>query len=183
MSLKRLLDFSFGLCCYLLAVSMFFYFPGVEDWTFSAFSLGIKPSAWICGLLVLIVMLPAVFGPLAVAARARSYSRSVVAACCFTLAALFTLAGGGTPLLYGRVALIGLLTGQLLALGYKSKESVPYNWMLYLGFSLANFSFPDSSILAGANLGAGAYLLAAGILVLKGKWMVEKKGGYRVMVG
>lgn len=184
MSLKRFFDFSVALCAYLLAVAMFFYFPGVEDWTLSAFRINITPSAWIYGLLVFMVALPAVFGPLLVSARARGYARPVLAGTCFTLAALFTLAGAGTPLLYGRVALIGLLTGQLIALGRRSKDSVPFNWMLSLAFALANFNFPDSAILSGANFLAAAYLLIAGLLVFKRKWKVEKKNrGFRVMVG
>ena len=32
-SLKPILDFSVGAAAYLFALSMFFYFPGVEAWT------------------------------------------------------------------------------------------------------------------------------------------------------
>lgn len=186
MSIKQLLDFSFGATCYLFALSMFFYFPGVEAWTSSALGHGVLPaSAWIYGLLVLLVILPAVTSPLVLVSRARTYARPVLTASCLSLAALFIMAGAESPLLYGRVALVGLLTGQLLALGSMSRDSVPFNWMVYLGFILANINYPDSAILASANIGAGAYLLFAGVLLLTGHWEVSsgKKRGFSVMAG
>lgn len=183
MSLKRLLPLSFGLCCYLLAVSMFFYFPGVEAWTFSAFHPIVHPSGWVCGLLVLLVVLPAVIGPTALADLARGHARIMLVSGCFGLAALFATAGSAVPLLYVRVALMALLTGQLWALGKHAKASVPFNWMIYLAFVLANFNFPDSQILAGADFLAAAYWLVAGVLLLRGKWKVERKSRFQVMVG
>jgi hypothetical protein len=183
--MKQILDLSMGVLGYMFALSMFFYFPGVEAWTTSNFGSASLPySAWVCALLVLVVALPAVFSPLALAARARDFVRPVLAASCLSLGGLFLLAGAGNPLLYGRVALIGLLTGQLLALGRRSADSVPFNWMVYLGFILANLNYPDSAILSGANFAAGGYLLYAGASLLSGRWEVSsKKRGYSVMVG
>ena len=101
-----------------------------------------------------------------------------------SLGGLFLLAGAGNPLVYGRVALIALLTGQLLALGRRSADSVPFNWMVYLGFILANINYPDSAILSGVNFAAGGYLLFAGASLLSGRWEVSsKKRGFSVMVG
>ena len=183
--MKHLLDLSIGALGYLFALSMFFYFPGVEAWTTSNFGSASLPySAWLCALLVLLVAMPAVFSPLALAALARDYARPVLAASCASLGGLFLLAGAGDPLLYGRVALIGLLTGQLLALGRRSPDSVPFNWMIYLGFILANINYPDSAILSGINFAAGGYLLFAGASVLSGRWEVaSRKRGVGVMVG
>src|SRR5688500_1702931 len=104
MSLKQIIDFTFGACAYLFALYMFFYFPGVEAWTSSAFNpVSLPWSAWICALLVLLVILPSVFSPIVLVSRARDYARPVLAASCLSLGALFLLAGAGQPLLYGRV--------------------------------------------------------------------------------
>lgn len=185
MSLKQILDFSIGAFCYLFALSMFFYFPGVEAWTSSTLGpVSLPASAWICALLVVVVVLPAVVSPLVLVSKSRAYTRPVLAAGCLSLGCIFLLAGAGSPLLYGRVALVGLLTGQLLALGLKARESVPYNWMVYLGFILANLNYPDAAILSGANFAAGGYLLFAGASLLLGLWEVSgKKRGFGVMVG
>lgn len=184
MSLKQFIDFSLGAFAYLFACSMFFYFPGVEAWTSSAIApVSLPWSAWICALLVLLVILPAVISPIALVSRARDYARPVLAASCLSLGALFLLAGAGQPLLYGRVALVGLLTGQFLALGRKSRDSVPFNWMVYLGFILANINYPDPAILAGANYVAGSYLLFAGAYLLLGRWEVARKNRFTVSVG
>lgn len=185
MSPKQILDLSFSAFAYFFALSMFFYFPGVEAWTSAAIGMASLPySAWVCGLLVLVVMLPAVVSPLALVARSGAYTRGVLSASCVALGGLLLLAGAGNPLLYGRVALIGLLTGQVLALGRRSADSVPFNWMVYLGFILANLNYPDSAILSGANFMAGAYLLFAGFSLLLGRWEVSgSKRGFSVMVG
>jgi hypothetical protein len=186
-SLKPILDFSLGVAAFLFACSMFFYFPGVEAWTSSTLaSLGpvsLPDSAWVCALLVLLVVLPAVFSPAVLVTRSRDFARPVLAASCAALGGLFLVACAGSPLLYGRVALVGLLTGQVLALGRRSPDSVPFNWMVYTGFILANINYPDSAILAGANLVAGCYLLFAGIALLLGRWEVSGKRGFSVMVG
>jgi hypothetical protein len=189
MNLKHALGFSLGLFCYLFAISMFFYFPGVEAWTFSAlhpfaaFRPGVLgPRLGINILMALLVFLPGLFGPLLFILRARSYPRAKLILGCLVLAGLYALAGMGEPLLYGRVALIALLSGHLLAMGLRAERSVPYNWMLYLAFILANFTFPDRGILAAANFLASAYLLGAGALLLFGS-RPRKKQGYRVMVG
>jgi hypothetical protein len=187
-SLKPILDFSVGAVAYLFALSMFFYFPGVEAWTATGMAAmgtaSLPYSAWICALLVLLVVLPAVFSPAALISRSRDFARPVLAASCAALGGLFLVAGAGSPLLYGRVALLGLLTGQLLALGRRSADSVPFNWMVYTGFILANTSYPDSAILAGANIGAGCYLLFAGVSLLLGRWDVTSgKRGLGLMVG
>jgi hypothetical protein len=185
MQLKQMLAFSLGAFAYLFALSMFFYFPGLEAWTASLPGSGSLPrSAWVCSLLVLLVALPSALSPLALASRAGSYVRSVLAAGCVSLGGLFLLAAGGHPLLYGRLALVGLLTGQFLALGRRCADSVPFNWMVYLAFILANLTFPDPAILSGVNLVAGGYLLFAGASLLLGRWRVPAgKSGYSVMVG
>jgi hypothetical protein len=191
MNLKQVLDFSFGLFCTLFAISMFFFFPGMQAWTFSALHpfASFKPAAigtgfWINLLMVFAVFLPGVFGPVFLVTRARRYAQTKLIGGCLALAALFLLAALGTPLLYGRVALLALLSGQLLALGLKAGKSVPFNWMVYLSFALANFTFPDSGILAGANCLAGAYLLIAGIVLLAlARKSKPPQPGYRVMVG
>ncbi|MDB5106061.1 MAG: hypothetical protein JWP91_3750 [Fibrobacteres bacterium] len=195
MNIKHALGFSFGLFCYLFAISMFFYFPGVEAWTFSALHpfaalrpvslASIGPRPWINVLMALLVFMPGLFGPLLLITRARRYVAAKLILGCLALAGLYVLAGLGEPLLYGRVALLALLSGHLLALGLKHPESVPYNWMLYLAFVLANFSFPDDGILAGANFLAAGYLLGSGVMlfVQSRKATAKKKPGYRVMVG
>lgn len=186
--LKPILDFSVGAAAYLFALSMFFYFPGVEAWTATGLAaigtISLPYSAWICALLVLLVILPAIFSPAALVARSRDFARPVLAASCAALGGVFLVAGASSPLLYGRVALLGLLTGQLLVLGRRSADSVPFNWMVYLGFILANINYPDSAILAAANIVAGCYLLFAGASLLLGRWDVStKNGGFSVMVG
>lgn len=191
MSLKQVIDFSIGACAYLFALSMFFYFPGVEAWTASTLGMdtltslpSLSYSTWVCALLVVLVALPSAISPLVLASRARTYIRPVLAASCASLGVLFLLASAGHPLLYGRVALVGLLTGQLLALGRRSADSLPFNWMVYLGFILANLTFPDQAILSGVNFVAGGYLLFAGVSLLLGRWEVSvKKRGFSVMVG
>jgi hypothetical protein len=191
MNIKHALGFSLGLFCYLFAIAMFWYFPGVESWTFSALHpiasmrpMSVGPRVWINLLMALVVFLPGVLGPMLLITRARRYQRTKLIAGCFALAALYFLAGTGETLLYGRVALIALLSGQLLALGLKAEKSVPYNWMAYLAFILANFSFPDAGILACANFLAGAYLFGAGaVLLILARKTPTKKTGYRVMVG
>lgn len=191
MILRQFVDFTLGICATLFAISMFFYFPGVQAWTFSALHplaslrpAGLGTGFWINLLMVFAVVLPGIFGPIFLVTRARRYARTKLVAGCLALAALFAIAAFATPLLYGRVALLALLSGQLLALGLKSEKSVPWNWMVYLGFALANFTFPDAAILAGANGLASAYLLAVGIVlaVQAGKPQPPKRG-YRVMVG
>lgn len=185
MNLKQLLAFSAGAAAYLYALAMFFYFPGLEAWTSSLpGSASLPPAAWVCSLLVVLVALPSALSPLALASRAGSYIRPVLAAGCVSLGGLCLLASAGHPLLYGRLALLGLLTGQLLALGRRCADSVPFNWMVYLGFILANLTFPDPAILAVANLAAGGYLLFAGASLLLGRWEVPAgKRGFSVMVG
>jgi hypothetical protein len=190
-NLKEALGFSFGLFCYLFAISMFFCFPGVEAWTFSALHplaalrpVAIGPRIWINVLMAFLVFLPGLFGPMLFILRARRYAGAKLIAGCFSLAALYTVAGLGEPLLYGRVALIALLSGHLLALGLKAPPSIPLNWMIYLAFILANFSFPDPGILSMADFLAGGYLCGAGIvLLLQALGTPRKPGGYRVMVG
>lgn len=190
MNIKQALGFTFGLFCYLFALSMFFCFPGVEAWTFSTLHpfaafrpVAIDPRLGINILMALLVVLPGLFGPLLFILRARRYERAKLILGCALLACLYLLAGLGEPLLYGRVALVALLTGHLLALGIKAPASVPYNWMAYLAFILANFSFPDPAILAAADFLTGGYLIGAGlVLFLKGR-PPRKRNGYRVMVG
>ena len=194
MNIKHAIAFSLSLFCYVFAIAMFFYFPGVEAWTHSALhpfaalkpmvAVAIGPRAWINTLMALLVFLPGVFGPLLFITRARRYANAKLILGSLAIAALFVLAGLGEPLLYGRVALMALLTGHLLAFGLKSPESVPYNWMIYLAFVLANFSFPDVAILAGANYLTGGYLLGVGVLMfIRARKAPDKNRGYRVMVG
>ena len=199
MNIKHAIAFSLSLFCYLFAIAMFFYFPGVEEWTLSALHpfaapfaaplaalepVAIGPRAWINMLMALLVFLPGVFGPLLFITRARRYANAKLILGSLAIAALFALAGMGEPLLYGRVALMALLTGHLLAFGLKVPESVPYNWMIYLTFVLANFSFPDEAILAGANYLTGGYLLGVGVLLfIRARKAPDKNRGYRVMVG
>jgi hypothetical protein len=191
MNIKQALGFSFGLFCYLFAISMFFFFPGVEAWTFTALHplaslrpVAIGPRIWINMLMAFLVFLPGLFSPMLFILRARKYVRTKLIAGCFSLAALYVLAGTGEPLLYGRVALIALLSGHLLVLGLKAAPSVPLNWMVYLAFILANFSFPDAGILAAANFMAGGYLFGAGlVLLLQAIGTPRKPDGFRVMVG
>lgn len=197
MNLKHAIAFSLSLFCYLFAIAMFFCFPGVEAWTHSALHpfaapfaalepVAIGPRAWINMLMALLVFLPGLFGPLLFITRARRYANAKLILGSLALAALFVLAGMGEPLLYGRVALIALLSGHLLAFGLKFPESVPYNWMAYLAFILANFSFPDEAILAAANYATAGFLLGVGVLLFirsrKSK-ASDKNRGYRVMVG
>lgn len=191
MNLKHAIAFSLSLFCYLFAIAMFFCFPGVEAWTHSALHpfaalkpVAIGPRVWINVLMALLVFLPGVFGPLLFITRARRYANAKLILGSLAIAALFALAGMGEPLLYGRVALMALLTGHLLAFGLKAPESVPYNWMIYLAFVLANFSFPDEAILAAANYLTGGYLLGVGVLLfIRGRKAPDKNRGYRVMVG
>jgi hypothetical protein len=195
MNLKHAIAFSLSLSCYLFAIAMFFFFPGVEDWTHSALHpfaapfaalkpMAIGPHAWINMLMALLVFLPGLFGPLLFITRARRYANAKLILGSLAIAALFVLAGMGEPLLYGRVALLALLTGHLLAYGLKAPESVPYNWMIYLAFVLANFSFPDEAILAAANYLTGGYLLGVGVLLfIRSRKAPDKDRGYRVMVG
>lgn len=191
MTLKQVFAFSLSLFCYGFAIAMFFYFPGVEAWTHSALHplaalkpVALGPRAWINILMALLVFLPGVFGPLLFITRARRYGNAKLILGSLAIAALFALAGMGEPLLYGRVALMALLTGHLLAFGLKAPESVPYNWMIYLAFVLANFSFPDIAILAGANYLTGGYLLGVGVLLfIRSRKAPDKKRGFRVMVG
>ena len=182
MSFRHLLQFGSGLCCYALAVSMYFYFPGLEPAFSDLNPFARAPGAWMDSLLVLLIALPALLGPLGMAV-ARRHARPRLALCCVALAAFFLVAAQASTLLYARVAVIALLTGQLLALGHKAKDSVPFNWMVYMGFMMAHFSFPDAEILAGANYLAGAYLFVAGALVLQGTWKIEDPRGFSVMVG
>lgn len=172
-NLAHALWFSLGLFCHLFALSMFFYFPGVEDWTFSTlhpFGLSspaaLGPNLWINLLLVFAVVLPGVSGPVLLMQRGRRFGKANLIAGCLALAGLHLLAAFAPPLLYGRVALIALLTGQLLALGRSHGNSIFCNWMVYVGFLVANLDFPDAGILAGANCFAGCYLLCAGVLLL-----------------
>ena len=191
MNLRQAIDFSLGMFATVFAIAMFFYFPGVQAWAFSALHplASLRPTAvgtgfWINLLMVFAVVLPGIFGPIFLVTRARRYVQTKLIAGSFALAALFALATLGTPLLYGRVALLALLSGQLLALGLKSEKSVPWNWMVYLGFALANFTFPDAPILAGANALAGLYLFGVAILLtLQARKPQPPKSGYRVMVG
>lgn len=191
MNLKHAIAFSLSLACFLFAIAMFFYFPGVEAWTHSALHplaafkpVAIEPQVWINMLMALLVFLPGVFGPLFFITRARRYANAKLILGSLAIAALFVLAGMGEPLLYGRVALMALLTGHLLAYGLKAPESVPYNWMIYLAFALANFSFPDEAILAGVNYLTGGYLLGVGVLLfIRSRKAPGKNRGYRVMVG
>jgi len=134
-------------------------------------------------LLVFAVVLPALIGPLVFINRAKRFGKAKLAGGCLALAGLFLLAGLDAPPFYGRVALIALLSGQLLALGHKAKESVPFNWMIHIGFLIANLNFPDASILCGANFLAGAYLLGAGLLVLKDYWKPDANPRSQVRVG
>jgi hypothetical protein len=191
MTIKQAFGFSFGLFCYLFAISMFFCFPGVEAWTFSALHpyaslrpVSVGPRIWINILMALLVFLPGLFSPMLFILRARRYGRTKLIAGCISLAALYVVAGLGEPLLYGRVALIALLSGHLLVLGIKAPTSIPYNWMIYLAFCLANFSFPDAGILKAANFLVGGYLCGSGLMLLLQALQTPPKGdGYRVMVG
>lgn len=191
MNLRHVIDFTLGLLATLFAISMFFFFPGVQAWTFSALHpfaslrpAGIGTGFWINMLMVFAVVLPGIFGPIFLVTRARRYVQAKLIGGSFALAALFALATMTAPLLYSRVALLALLSGQLLALGLKSEKSVPWNWMVYLGFTLANFTFPDAAILAGANALAGIYLFAVGVLLtMQARKPQPPKSGYRVMVG
>lgn len=184
MNLRHALDFSIGLFCYFFPISMFFYFPGVEAWTFTAFHPALlAPEIWINLLLVFAVVLPAIIGPLVFITRAKRFGKAKLAGGCLALAGLFPLAGLDVPPFCGRVALIALLSGQLLALGHEAKESVPFNWMMYIGFIIANLNFPDAPILCGANFLAGTYLFGAGLLVLKNVWKPEGNPRSRVMIG
>lgn len=187
MNLKRALGFSFGLFCYLFAISMFFFFPGMAAWTFSALhpfaalrhSIGSRLGIDV--LMALLVFLPGVIGPMLFILRTRRFKRAKLAIGCLSLACLYLSAGLGEPLLYGRVALLALLTGHLLAMGIAEERSVPYNWMAFLAFVLANFTFPDTPILIAADFLAAAYLYGAGsVLILMGR---KRKPGYRIMVG
>ena len=191
MNLKHALRFSLGLFCYLFGMSMFFYFPGVEAWTHTALHplaplrpMAIGPHLWMNLLMALLVFLPGLFGPLFFIARARRYANAKLILGSFALASLYVLAGAGEPLLYGRVALLALLSGHLLAFGLRCPESVPFNWMIYLAFVLANFSFPDAGILAGANFLTAGYLLGVGVLLLiRSRKAPEGKNRFRIMVG
>ena len=191
MNFKQVIDFSLGLFGTLFAISMFFFFPGVQARTFSALHpfAGLRPTGvgtgfWINVLLVFTVVLPGIFGPVFLVTRARRFANAKLIGGCFALAGLFALAAMMSPLLYGRVALLSLLSGQLLALGLKAEKSVPWNWMVYLSFALANFTFPDAGILALANGLAGVYLLVTGVvLFLELRKPQPPKSGYRVMVG
>jgi uncharacterized membrane protein (DUF485 family) len=184
MNLRHAFASSFGLFCTLLAVSMFFRFPGVAAWAFSALpSAAVMPDASINLLLVFLVVMPAVLGPLVFILRARRFEKAKLGLGSIALAGLFLVAGLSSPALCGRVALVALLCGQLLALGIKAKESVPFNCMIFLGFLDANLNFPDADILPGVDFLACAYLLCAGALVLKGAWKPESNRRSRVMVG
>lgn len=191
MNIRYVFDITIGLFGTLFAALMFFYFPGLQAWTFSALHpiAALKPAAlgagiWIHLLLVFAVVLPGVFGPLFLVTRARRFAALKLGGGCFALAALFLVAAAHTPLLYGRVALLALLSGQLLALGIKAEKSVPWNWMVYLGFALAYFTFPDSAILNVANALTAAYLLASGVLLLADrKPKGPKRSRFRVMIG
>jgi hypothetical protein len=193
MNLRYVLDATLGLLATFFAALMFFYFPGLQAWTFSAlhpFAM-LKPAlfgpgVWINLLLVFAVALPGLLGPVFLAARSRRFTTLKLTAASLAIASLFLLAALHTPLLYGRVALLSLLSGQLLALGITYAKSVPWNWMAYLGFVLAYFTFPDEGILRAANAFMGLYLLGAGIVPLfserpKGKG--PKRSRFRVMIG
>jgi hypothetical protein len=191
MNLRYVFDITIGLFGTLFAALMFFYFPGLQAWTFSTLHpfAALKPSGlgagvWIHLLLVFAVVLPGVFGPIFLVTRARRFAALKLCGGCFALAALFLVAAAHTPLLYGRVVLLALLSGQLLALGIKEGKSVPWNWMVYLGFALAYFTFPDAGIVNAANALAGTYLLVAGALSLVGdKPKGPKQSRFRVMIG
>jgi hypothetical protein len=191
MNLRYVLDATLGLLGTLFAASMFFYFPGLQAWTFSALHpiailkpALIGPGIWINLLLVFAVALPGVLGPVLLATRSRRFTTFKLSAASLAISSLFLIAALHTPLLYGRVALLALLSGQLLALGIKAGKSVPWNWMAYLGFVLAYFTFPDAGILHAANALAGLYLLTAGIMLLfADKPKGPKRPRFRVMVG
>jgi len=191
MNLRYVFDITIGLFGTLFAALMFFYFPGLQAWTFTALHpiAALKPSGlgagiWIHLLLVFAVVLPGVFGPLFLVTRARRFVILKLGGGCLALASLFLFAALHTPLLYGRVALMALLSGQLLALGIKAEKSVPWNWMAYLGFALANFTFPDAGIISAANVLTGVYLLASGAVLLRSeKPKGPKQSRFRVMIG
>ena len=125
--------------------------------------------------LVLLVVLPSVFLPGFLAGRAGIHTRAALSVGCLGLAGLFFMGGAQSPYLFGRVALMALFTGQLFALGKHCRASVPYNWMAYFAFVMANFTFPDTKILAAANFTSGAYLLCSGSLLLNRKWKGEEE--------
>lgn len=189
--LKQALGSSLGLACCFTAISMFFLFPAVEARAASAFEVlapadryGLTPGMWTHLLLVSTVALPGLLGPLLLVSRARRMGETKLILGCLVLAGLYLTAAFAAPLLWGRLALLALLSGQLLALGEKAPASVPYNWMVYLGFVIANLNFPDAGILAGANVLAGTYLGGTGAFLLVKKLSPpRKKDGYRVMVG
>lgn len=190
MNLKYVLDAAIGIFGTLFAALMFFYFPGLQAWTFSTLHpfAALKPATlgpgfWMHLLLVFAVMLPGIFGPVFLVMRARRFAAAKLIGGCLALSILFLVASFHAPLLYGRVALLALLSGQLLALGLRAGKSVPWNWMVYLGFALANFTFPDPAILRAANALAGGYLLASGLLLLMAGPRPPKDSRYRVMVG
>jgi hypothetical protein len=189
MNLRYVLDVTLGIFGTLFAAAMFFYFPGLQDWAFTTLHpiAALKPAGlghglWINLLMVFAVVLPGVFGPIFLVTRARRFGAAKLIAGCFALSALFLVAAFHTPLLYGRVVLLALLSGQLVALGLKSEKSVPWNWMVYLGFALAYFTFPDAGILNASNALAGAYLATSGTLLLLSD-KPKPKSGYRVMIG
>jgi len=191
MNLRYVFDITIGLFGTLFAALMFFYFPGLQAWTFSALHplaswkpSGLGAGVWIHLLLVFAVVLPGVFGPVFLVTRARRFAALKLSAGCLALSSLFLIAILRPPLLYGRVVLLALLSGQLLALGIKAEKSVPWNWMVYLGFALAYFTFPDAGILGLANALTGLYLLAAGALLLAtDKPKGPKQSRFRVMIG
>jgi hypothetical protein len=191
MNIRYVFDALIGLFGTVFAALMFFYFPGLQAWTFSALHpiAALKPAlfgpgVWIDLLLVFAVALPGVFGPVFLATRSRRFAALKMTAACLAIGSLFLIAAWHAPLLYGRVALLALLSGQLLALGIKAGKTVPWNWMVYLGFVLAYFTFPDAGILRAANAFAGLYLLAScALLLLADKPKRPKRSRFRVMVG
>lgn len=191
MNIRYVLDIVIGLFGTMLAASMFFYFPGLQAWTFTTLHpiAALKPAVlgpglWIDLLLVFAVALPGLFGPLFLVTRARRFAGFKLIAACLALSTLFLIAAAHAPLLYGRVALLSLLSGQLLALGIKAEKTVPWNWMVYLGFALAYFTFPDAGIIKAANALAGTYLLACGALLFAADRPKRSKDSrFRVMIG
>src|SRR3954470_4165696 len=89
MNLRYVFDITIGLFGTLFAALMFFYFPGLQAWTFSALHplaswkpSGLGAGVWIHLLLVFAVVLPGVFGPVFLVTRARRFAALKLSAGC-----------------------------------------------------------------------------------------------------
>src|SRR3954464_4016814 len=102
MSIKQISGLVFGLLCFLFAMSMFFLFPRVESWSAGELHpIALTNGEWMNLLLVLLVVLPAMLGPMALSHLAGRHERTALTLGCLALASLFFTAGVvGCPLLY-----------------------------------------------------------------------------------